>query len=172
MANCEFFAVECWVGIQMKNWRFIHSFWFSNLQTQNARTRCWSTLLPFKCLWSGAKTFQSGRVNFEDWSSNFEFWLVGKHVFVRRVDRQLQATVQHISQHKGQLSSKTSWWSTADVTCTKRDCEQAKKLKLMLCGNLIANGHKQSCIMGENTSPRTIPWNKQLTDLVRSTQSP
>lgn len=43
-----------------------HSFWFSNLQM----TRCpyaLLTLLPFKMLQSGAKTFPSGRVTFEIW---------------------------------------------------------------------------------------------------------
>ena len=54
---------------------------FSKLQTQNARSHCSSSLLPFKCLWSGTKTFQSGWVNFKVWFQNFEFWLAGRTYF-------------------------------------------------------------------------------------------
>ena len=49
---------------------------------------------PLSVCVSGAKTFPSGRVNFESLAvKTLNFHWPAEHVFVTRVDRQLQATV-------------------------------------------------------------------------------
>ena len=100
-----------------------HSFWFSKLQTQNTRTRCWSTSLSFKCLWSGAKKFQSGRINFEVWLSKLWILIGRQNMFLSRVwTAKLQATVSErkkdrrrfpcsIERRVGKFSEKILLWS-------------------------------------------------------------